>query len=391
MFFLTFIWSLLLTQKSKKSGIGHIWISQSFSFHAEKAAVIIQTFPDFEKNSNRLLHLVSKMDSENHVLMESMLCKEETIYAQHDYLDNTLPITAVEVDTSGNCHMPVDQFCRNIMTKWCYSLCKFCSYDRHMVASVMSCVDKFVATRRGSKILLDRDKYQLAVMASLYLVAKIQQTQALEPESIARLSRGKYTKADIESMELEILISLKFFVNPPTPMHFAQEFMESFDIVPQDVDVEHSPADIRTTEERIMELVKYQLEEATTDYELSCLIRPSHVAFGAFINALDSLNIDTYDMKAMTILKNCLQMTDVNAVCESLLRVVSSSETSNKSLSSLLLHRCNEHSRKTTKISDQESSRIVSSCFPTSPRTVAEGICATDNLRILKLSSRLTI
>lgn len=334
-------------------------------------------------SSNPATDYDSEMDSDsNLVMMENMLCKEQTIYAQHDYFARSLPISPG--NNSGN-GMPVDPFCRNVMTKWCDSLCKFCSYDRRMVASVMSCVDRFVATPQGSRILLDRDQYQLAVMASLYLVAKIQQTQALEPESVAKLSRGKYTKANIEAMELDILSSLKWFVNPPTPMGFAHEFVQNFNFVPEEEDVandseqdDSSSSSSSTTEERIMDLVQCQIEEATCDYELSCLTRPSHVAFGAFSNALESLNIDSSRLVSMRELKSRLQIIDEDYISESLVRVVSSSQSTNNALSSLLLDRCSGPSsrrRRTSRNNEAKHSRTnSSSSVPSSPRTVLEGM-----------------
>lgn len=334
----------------------------------------------------------SDMGSSNHTLIESMLRKELTTYAQHDYFARPSPISPIIPDRDGAMNMPVDHFCRSIMAKWCISLCKFCSYDRRMVASVMSCVDRFVATPKGSKILLNRDQYQLAVMASLYLVAKVQQTQALEPASVAKLSRGKYTKSDIETMELEMLVSLKWFVNPPTPMGFAYEFIENFNFVPENCDdaynseTESMVSSCSTTEARIMELVKCQIQEATCDYELSCLTRPSHVAYGAFENALQSLDINSTDLYSMRILRERLQIMDDEKVSTALLNAISSSDSSNDSLSSLLLNRCNGHGKRSRRNSqnsersermDPEGISFAKTSFSSvysSPRTVVGGM-----------------
>lgn len=297
--------------------------------------------------------------------MESMLTKEQTVYAQHDYFARPLPI-------SPRNEMPVDTICRQIMAKWCTSLCKFCNYDRRMVGSVMSCVDRFVATPEGFKTLLSRDEYQLVVMASLYLVAKIQQTQALEPESVAKLSRGKYSKENIEDMELRILCSLGWFVHPPTAMSFAHEFLENFDLVPQDYDDESSISSTSTTtEQKIMDLVRCQVEEATFHYELCCLTRPSHVAYAALSNALESLSVDSSN--AMKALKQHLKIADDAFISSSLLEIVSSSEDSE--LSSLLLHGTNsankENQNEGHKTKDSPlRSRPSSSSITASPRTV---------------------
>jgi hypothetical protein len=354
-----------------------------------------------------------EMASDNLTMMDIMLRKEQTIYAQNDFFNRSLPIAPVTVtpDSSGNCDLPVDPLCRKTMAKWVVGLCNYCSYDSRMVASIMSCVDRFVATPKGSRMLLNRDKYQVVVMASLYLVAKIQPIHTLEPESIAKLSRGKYTKFDIEVMELEILTSLKWFVNPPTPMLFADEFLKHFDFVPEDDSVFESENDesssassksssssTSTTEERLIELIKYQIEESIYDYELSCLTRPSHVTFGAFSNALQSLNIDSSDLDSMRILKERLQITDDDDdVSVALLRAISSSESSNKSLSSLLLdrssgHYCSNKARRSKRNSHEaEHKTAAPSCttrtssssntsVTSSPRTVAEGILLNSHL-----------
>jgi hypothetical protein len=165
------------------------------------------------------------------------------------------------------------------MAQWCNSLCDFCKYDRDVTAAAMSCVDRYAATPQGmDRILMDRDQYQLAVMTSLYMVAKVQQHEALDPDSVAKLSRGKHTKRDIEAMEMTMLSGLKWRVHPPTPWTFAQELLKLVDVMDP------------STRQRIVELTKYQLEATVYKYELT-LQRPSVVAFGAVLNAMESLNV----------------------------------------------------------------------------------------------------
>lgn len=343
-------------------------------------------------NAGQTAQCAWEMESNDLTLMESMLLKERTTYAQHDFFSRPSPISPVFLKDEDGA-MPVDAFCRNIMAKWCISLCKYCSYDRGMVSSVMSCVDRFVATPEGCKALANRNRYQLAVMASLYLVAKVQQTQALEPASIAKLSRGKYTKSDIEAMELEILVGLKWFVNPPTPMAFALEFIEHFDFVPENSEYAYhgenestASSGSATTQARITELVRCQVQEAVCDYELSCGTRPSHVAYGALSNALESMDIDPADLKSMRFLRERLHIDheDDRSVSAALLRAVSSSDSSNDSLSSLLLHRCGlnggKRSRRNSRSADRPErsdpegahfTEISSSSVHESPRAVA--------------------
>lgn len=344
-------------------------------------------------------------------VLEVMLHKERTTYAQHDYFARSHPVApcpdsnpAVS-DHSGR--IPVDPACRSIMAKWCVSLCNFCNYDRYTMASVMSCVDRFVATPQGSRILFDRNDYQLVVMASLYLMTKVLESQALEPSSMAKLSRGKYSKADIERMELEILMALDWCVTPPTPMAFAHEFVKHLGLCPDHENDQscggsmgeaesnddsscsayscETAASCGTTEERIIELIHCQIKDTASDYELSCLHRPSHVAFAALRNALESLDIDSSGMESMNVLKEKL---DINAdglvdvaicyISEALLRIVSSCEEGlNNWSSALLMQRCCGLSSSSVshdlkqRSGDPSLTKTASSCIYSSPRAVA--------------------
>lgn len=297
-------------------------------------------------------------------VIEVMLRKEQTTYAQHDYFARISPPSANAI--------PVDPACRDVMAKWCVNLCKFCRYDRTMIASVMSCVDRFVATPRGTRILANRDDYQLAVMGALYLVTKIQQKQALEPASFAKLSRGKYSKEDVEMMELEILVALNWRVNPPTPSVFAHAFVKGLGLFSNDEDEDGA---VRTAlEERILELVQCQVDEAVSDYELSCLHRPSHVAFAAVVNAMGSLDMEPSDLRSVKKLKETLEISaaTIHNVSAALVRIVSSSEGPSRSL--LVQRCCRLGNNNKTEQDGSDSSLSTSSCIHSSPRAVAGDI-----------------
>lgn len=144
----------------------------------------------------------------------------------------------------------------------------------------MSCVDRFVATSAvGYEALLDRDLYQLVVMAAFYTAAKVHQMEALDPKSVARLSRGKHTTADVEEMERTMLTDLGWRVNPPTTRFFAHHLLQ---LIPD------SLMD-RESRRRITELADFQLDLAICYYDLS-LHRPSQIAYGALLNAIESID-----------------------------------------------------------------------------------------------------
>ena len=258
-------------------------------------------------------------------VIEAMISRETTVYAVHDdYFSQTLSSLSVPsslsssssslLSNSSSCRIRsnnkeqrrqccdvdvVDSSCRFVMTKWCISLCNFCNYNTNrgrLISSIMSCVDRFVSAKRGRYVLFDRERYQLVVMSSLYLQAKIHQSQALNPSSISKLSRGKFTKDDIEQMEYEILTTLQWNINPPTSNDYVYEILNHLlndddnDNDNDNDDDDDDDDDDEKTTTRIIELVNCQIDEAICDYELSCLYRPSHVALAAILNALESLN-----------------------------------------------------------------------------------------------------
>lgn len=302
--------------------------------------------------------------------IDAMLRKERTTYAQHDSYGfvrsaATTPTTTSSTTTT-TAAIPVDPSCRTIMAKWCIGLCEFCGYDLRMAASVMSCVDRFVALKPAS--LADRDHYQLVVMACLYLVTKIQQTRALDPSSVAKLSRGKYSKADIEAAELAVLEALGWCVNPPTPVAFVREFVALLCAGDND-------------RERILELVDCQIERVVCDYQLSCLHRPSHVAFGALSNALESLGMDWSDRESVKTLKQKLGLDNNGVLGDALPGAAAATNTTIDDVSTALLRivsSCEESSSNSTTDSSSSSSssltnttKTASSCVHSSPRGVA--------------------
>jgi Cyclin, N-terminal domain len=221
--------------------------------------------------------------------IEAMRFQESSAYLVHDYFAqlelrqrrNIRKRPESPADVREVPPPPVDASCRYLMAKWCHSLCDFCNYPRDLTASAMSCVDRFVATGDGLDVLLDRDRYQLAVMTAFYMMAKIHQMEALDPRSVANLSRGKHSKDSIEEMEMKMLVALRWRVNPPTAASFAHELLNL--IPPSSMD--------ESSRKRIADLTKLQIDLAVCDYDLS-LNLPSQIALGCLLNAMESLDTD---------------------------------------------------------------------------------------------------
>jgi hypothetical protein len=215
--------------------------------------------------------------------IEAMRMQEESGYSVSDYLHHQTS------SQSSSAHGPLHpappaallltEACRSAMIVWCNNLVDFCDYSRETTEIAVSCLDRFISTDVGSRALQDREYFQLAAMTALYTSAKINESRALGSASIAKLTRGKSTKEEIESMELTMLAALQWRVNPPTAMSFARKFIDL--VVPSDLRMDDS------TRTGIIELVQCQVELAISDYDLS-LHKASSIAFAALLNAIDT-------------------------------------------------------------------------------------------------------
>jgi len=100
----------------------------------------------------------------------------------------------------------------------------------------------------------------------------------MEPKLISNLSRGAHTAQAVEAMEYRMLSAIQWRVNPPTALAFARHFL---DLVPT-----HALDDAaRAT---VMDLTQFQTELAVSDYDF-IVQNPSAIAFGAMLNALESI------------------------------------------------------------------------------------------------------
>ena len=212
----------------------------------------------------------------------AMRKQEETGYQAFDYLHQQIPQQQqMPNGPQQSVEAPVDVECRFRMTEWCYQIVDFCKFKRETVSVSMSYLDRFLCSHGGREILLDRSKFQLAAMTSLYTAVKIHEPEAMEPGLVASLSRGAYTKEQVEQMEFKMLNAIQWRVNPPTAVAFVNQYL---DLIP--TSVIHQDA-----REAIIDLAKYQTELAVTDYNFVA-VNASSIAFASLLNALESMGMD---------------------------------------------------------------------------------------------------
>jgi hypothetical protein len=211
---------------------------------------------------------------QNIATIHAMRRQEELGYSVDDYL-SCLPNINSALDT------PVDASCRFVMAKWCNEISDFCNYKRETVAIAMNCLDRFMSTRSGHEILLDRNLYQLAAMTALYSSVKIHEQEAMDPNLVSTLSRGVHSAQAVEAMESKMLNAIQWRVNPPTAMSFVRSMI---DLVPENFMLSFE-------KETILDIAKFQIEMIVTEYDF-CSFNASSIAFACALNALESVADD---------------------------------------------------------------------------------------------------
>jgi Cyclin, N-terminal domain/Cyclin, C-terminal domain len=105
----------------------------------------------------------------------------------------------------------VDTVCREKMCEWSYRVCDHFAVEREIVAIAFSYLDRFT-----DRCTCDRTTFKLAAVTSLFMANKIFNTNKIPLRRFIELSKGEFEKCDILEMEITILQTLAWQVNPPT-------------------------------------------------------------------------------------------------------------------------------------------------------------------------------
>ena len=240
-----------------------------------------------------------------------------------DYMDATM------FKSCYHNHSKVYDKWRRSICKWSYDIADHFGFDREIVLYSLNYLDRYIAKRleqfneRKQKNIHGRE-FQLAGMTTLYIALKIHgQNEAencyennrlnegksksysrkkinkkricgLSSRDFSRLSRGVYKDVDFVKMEMNILLTLNWRVNPPTPVKFLINFLQ---VIDSDLNYKYPQKNVRHLyQERkqikfvLYELARYFLELAVSVYDLSVRLRPSCIALTSLVMAMDAMD-----------------------------------------------------------------------------------------------------
>ena len=190
----------------------------------------------------------------------------------------------------------VDTLYRGKTIKYFYRIVDFFELQREIVSVTINILDRYSLTAEGSSIIDNRKEYQLASMASFYTSIKIFGSKVIGPDFFTSTSRGSFTEKDITDMEMRILLSLKWRMNPPTALAFVHKFMH---LIPNGMS--------KSVRLKILEHSKYQTELAMNDCWFADKL-PSSIAFASITNSLNSLECRELSETSQTLILDVISL-----------------------------------------------------------------------------------
>jgi len=179
----------------------------------------------------------------------------------------------------------IDGKCRRIIVAWFKQIASYYNFRDCTVAVAVNILDRFVA-EHSEELLASKTakaKFRLVSLVCLYTAVKSHEQVVLDSKSISKLSQGLFSPQKIEKMELRIITTLDWRINPPTAFAFADMYLKlSLPLViVNDGDETHQQAAVTTMIEK---LVKYQIDYAIENCQFLGMAA-SELAFTATYNA----------------------------------------------------------------------------------------------------------
>lgn len=191
----------------------------------------------------------------------------------------------------------IDDRWRMKITEWAFEVVDYFSYDRDIVAMSLNYIDRFMVfnAEEGKAPFKCGRTFQLLTLTALYIAMKLHGDSS-DPARAGRkpsvrlfvsLSNNRFTSNEIERMELTILTSLRWRVNPPMPATFVKYFINIF----PDWYTGH-PRLCQQVKSSLHDLARYLTEISCCVSEFSFAFKPSVIAYAAVLASIDVFERD---------------------------------------------------------------------------------------------------
>jgi hypothetical protein len=161
--------------------------------------------------------------------------------------------------------------CRSIMVDWSFHLVDHFHLDREIVEVAFSYLDRFV-----EKCSTDDAAFKLACMTCLYIASKNIGPKYIPLKSLSELSGGEFNIQNFVDMEICILKSLDWRVQPPTTRVFIGLFLTFL------------PSNKVSMKQALSRRAFFYSELSLFDYNCA-LDRKSLIALSSILNAIEDI------------------------------------------------------------------------------------------------------
>lgn len=171
----------------------------------------------------------------------------------------------------------IDDESRLLICDWMYRVVDYYSINREIIPIAMSYFDRYVA--KNPRYCNKKEHCQLLAVTAMYTAIKLHDTEkGGSLLCFSKISNGRFSPKEIESMEKKLLNDLDWLMNPPTPQSFIYYFM---DLLSTTISDEHA----RRAMSNIYEVANYIVEVALLRSPASNE-KSSTLAFSSFIVAV---------------------------------------------------------------------------------------------------------
>mmetsp|Transcript_24586 Transcript_24586/g.51026 ORF Transcript_24586/g.51026 Transcript_24586/m.51026 type:complete len:452 (-) Transcript_24586:40-1395(-) len=221
-----------------------------------------------------------------------------------------------------DCRLATDEKCRERMLDWAFEMIDYFHIDRSIVSISINYQDRFLATTLGEPARYSREEFRIASVTCLYIAIKlyVPQTWNITANAFAKLCHGTISGENIDKMEIRILFALGWNVNPPIPLAYTELYLDllfrtdktpivegkkRLSLMGDDESVighlvltslsdhslsrrESDELTIESIQEKILELTRYQFENAAHNLMLNST-NCSTIATAAMLNSVEGL------------------------------------------------------------------------------------------------------
>ena len=201
---------------------------------------------------------------------------------------------------------------RGRMIEWFFDVAKTCKYQTETIEVAINTMDRFMANSpRGNRIMQRSNEYQLVSMTSLYIATKTYEQECLSQGHVLKFTDQRYSVERLNRLEMEILQTLDFRVNPPTQTAYVKSLLS---LIPNSVIIDKI---------QVQCLAAEQIEASLPETPF-LPIQTSTAAFCAVMNAIQ-ICLPTYmcdsAFQLHRIFRNVLEM-DLSAAYSEYLETI---------------------------------------------------------------------